>query len=140
MRRGSRFVLIVAIATTIATSAPTQDFRTASGNVTAPVDTVVHVTVRFSLAVAQESDTQQIEFTGTAHVVPDDPTVEPFDADHELSVHCGDMHDCELGFSIEGAEGGQAFATITATAIGGAASCGGNLHFSDSAKIEVIVE
>jgi hypothetical protein len=140
-RHVSTLLLCIAVFATLGTSAPTQDSREASADVSIPADTVVHVTVRLSAAMVQESDTVRIQFAGFARVVPDDPAIPPFETSSELNVDpCDGMNECNIGFSLEGIQGGAGSARVTASAFGGTSKACSNLHFSDDATLEVLEE
>jgi hypothetical protein len=146
-----RSVFILAVLTTIATSAPEGFSRDDIDTVSlAPMD-VRRVRVIFSVAASEQAEALDIQFDTTSStpimLVPDDPSLDAvdltdfhaFDALAPCSLISGP---CELAFTLDAGDANAAV-TVSATAsrAGDASFCfPDNRDFSDDATVEVIFE
>ena len=146
-----RGVLIVAILTTIATSAPESHVVAEAQETALEANTVKRVRVVFSAAANEQAGSMTVKFADGIGVpimiVPDDPALPAVEliSSHTYDVLevCVEAGPCELAFSIDPGPAGELTIEVE-----GAMGRGGdpsfcrpdNREFTDDATIEVIFE
>ena len=144
-----RGVLIVAILTTIATSAPESHLVVDEQTVALEPQTVIRVRAVFNAAVIQQAGSLSVNFSVGAvpvMVIPDDPALPAVEVAsfHQFDVLelCLEAGPCELAFSIDpGDAGGMIEVEAVASRGGDPSFCRpDNRDFTDDAATEVIFE
>lgn len=146
LREGSfRFVLIVGVLTTIATSAPQHFILADAATVSLQAQTVKHVTVRFSADANEPADELSVRLSGnvgSAMIIPDDPRIAPGTS---LSIDalmvCPETGPCELGFSLDPGDELSASVDVEAqaTRFADASFCfPDNREFKPTATVDVV--
>jgi hypothetical protein len=149
--RGLRFVLIVGVLTTVATSAPEGFFLVEDASRDLPPLEVAHVTVVFGAGTLGDGMGVTFDLEGepgtVVMIVPDDPSVPAFEiselGDQRVDVLalCPTVP-CEVGFSIDPAEGsGNLRVEAESRRAGDASFCfPDNRSYAEGATIQVIFD